>query len=67
MQADFIGTIEGEDDDISLSLYQLGEDDYRIWLKVGVALVELKENQIDNILFYLKEMKDAISLERKNV
>lgn len=60
MQAKFIGVLEGEDKTLSASLYQLPNDEYVLWLKVGIGIVEIKQSNLDEVLFYLTEMKNII-------
>lgn len=66
MQATFIGVLENEDGSNTVSLYRLPSDEYRIWIKMGVGLIEIKEDQMDELIHYLQEIKEIIKSEVEN-
>lgn len=63
MQAIFVGVLENEEGSNSASLYQMPDGEYRVWVKMGIGLLEIKADQIDELLFYLEEMKTIINSE----
>lgn len=60
MQAQLVGILEGEDKNINVSLYKMPLGDYTLWLKVGVAIVEVKQKDLDEVIYYLTEMRNII-------
>lgn len=60
MQPQLVGILEGEDKNINASLYQMPRGEFTLWLKVGVAIVEIKEQDLDEVIYYLTKMRDII-------
>ncbi len=48
------------DDDLSVSLYQEQTGDYMMWIKVGAAMLELKESQFEDFFAALMETMEDI-------
>jgi hypothetical protein len=64
MQLELLEKLEGEDIDISCSLYlHPGSGKHIVWLKVGVALLQIPEEMLKDTIEVLRAMDLSIYLK----
>lgn len=67
MQSKLIGLLENEDNSLSTGLYQMPSGEYRLWLKIGVGLLEVKQEQIKELKDHLTQMENIIEGESVDI
>lgn len=63
MQSKLIGILENDDNSLSTGLYQMPNGEFRLWLKIGVGLLEVKQKQIKELKDHLSQMENIIEGE----
>jgi hypothetical protein len=60
--------LTNETDSMACSIYQKESGEYTLWVKVGSALIEVREHEFDDfveiILESLKDLEDITGVER---
>jgi len=62
MRPIYIGTLE--DGDAPVSLYQHANGEYAVWIKIGVAMLEIKEKLLPNVISSLTQIQNVIDQEK---
>jgi hypothetical protein len=61
MQLELLERLDCEN--LACSLYRRAEGEYTIWLKVGVALLEIPEEMLDDTIAILRGIQTSIYLK----
>ena len=65
MVPEHITTWTNDSSGVTWSAYHKPDDSYTFWLKVGVAVVEIPENQIEDVINLLQLVKQDIQKETR--